>query len=116
MEIEQDELLKQLQGQWKLGTDGHTFDINGNELTIHGGSKPVKTSFELIRNMQLRNWQIKVGAPLSWQRTFIVQLTEEAFTIYDFDLKLNMVMGARSKLLNPSRVFNYTRIGVPEEV
>jgi hypothetical protein len=55
-----------------------------------------------------------VDKPLSWLRTFIVQITEDSFVIYDFDLKLNMVMGARSKLLNPSRVYNYTRVAVPE--
>ena len=116
MEIELVELMKQLQGSWKLNTGDQFFEINGNELTVITDSKSVKTSFELIRNLQLRNWQIKVSKPMSWLRTFIVQITEDAFVIYDFDLKLNMVMGARSKLLNPSRIYNYTRVAVPEPV
>ena len=114
MEIELVELMKQLQGHWKLDNGEQNFEINGNELTVITDSKSVKTSFELIRNLQLRNWQIKVGKPMSWLRTFIVQITEDTFMIYDFDLKLNMVMGSRSKLLNPSRVYNYTRVAVPE--
>lgn len=108
------ELMKLLQGQWKLNTGDQNFEIIGNELIVTTDSKSVKTSFELIRNLQLRNWQIKVSKPMSWLRTFIVQITEDSFMIYDFDLKLNMVMGSRSKLLNPSRVYNYTRVTVPE--
>ena len=116
MEIEQVELMKQLQGVWKLDNGEQVFEINGNDLTVTNDNKTVKTSFELIRNLQLRNWQIKVSKPMSWLRTFIVQITEDTFTIYDFDLKLNMVMGSRSKLLNPSRVYNYTRVLEPEVV
>ena len=116
MEIELSALTEQLQGEWKLDTDDQTFKIDGNQLTITSKTGTVKTSFELIRNLQLRNWQIKVVKPLSWMRTFIVQLTEDKFMIYDFDLKVGMAMGARSKLLNPTRVFKYTRVGVPEVV
>ena len=116
MEIELSDLMNQLQGNWKLNSEDQSFEINGNELTVTTGDKTVKTSFELIRNMQLRNWQIKVTKPMSWLRTFIVQLTEDSFTIYDFDLKINMAMGARSKLLNPTRVYRYTRVPVAAEV
>jgi len=116
MEIELSELMSQLQGTWKQDNEDQHFEINGNELTVVTDTKRVKTSFELIRNMQLRNWQIKVTKPMSWLRTFIVQLSEENFTIYDFDLKINMAMGARSKLLNPTRVYKYTRIPVAAEI
>jgi hypothetical protein len=116
MEIEQVELMRLLQGHWKLNNGEQSFEINGTELTVTTDSKSVKTSFELIRNLQLRNWQIKVSKPMQWLRTFVVQITDDSFVIYDFDLKLNMVMGARSKLLNPSRVYNYTRVAVPEAV
>ncbi len=112
MEIELSELTKQLQGHWKLDNDEQYFEINGNELTVSDNSKSVKTSFELIRNLQLRNWQIKVGKPMLWLRTFIVQITEDTFMIYDFDPKVNMAMGARSKLLNPTRIYKYTRVPV----
>ena len=53
---------------------------------------------------------------MAWLRTFIVQITEDAFVIYDFDLKVNMAMGARSKLLNPTRTYKDTRVGVPAEI
>jgi hypothetical protein len=115
MEIELSELMSQLQGTWKQDNEDQSFAINGNELLVTTGAKTVKTSFELIRNMQLRNWQIKVTKPMSWLRTFIVQLSEDTFTIYDFDLKINMAMGARSKLLNPTRVYKYTRVAVEVE-
>ena len=108
--------MSQLQGHWKLDNEEQNFEINGNELIITTNSKSVKTSFELIRNMQLRNWQIKVVKPLSWLRTFIVQITPDTFMIYDFDLSIQMAMGARSKLLNPNRVYKYTRVAVEAAV
>ena len=115
MEIEQSDLMTQLQGHWKLNNDDQSFEINGNEIKVTSNSKSVKTTFELIRNLQLRNWQIKVTKPMSWLRTFIVAISEDSFTIYDFDLKINMAMGARSKLLNPTRVYKYTRAEVAVE-
>ena len=116
MDIEQSDLMAQLQGTWKQNNDDQSFEINGTELLVTANGKTVKTSFELIRNLQLRNWQIKVTKPMAWLRTFIVQITEDAFVIYDFDLKVNMAMGARSKLLNPTRTYKYTRVGVPAEI
>ena len=115
MDIELNDLMGQLQGHWQLDNGEQNFEINGNELTITSNAGTIKTTFELIRNIQLRNWQIKV-VNLSWLRTFIVQITPEAFTIYDFNLKVNMTMGARSKLLNPTRIYNYTRVPVAAEI
>ena len=112
MDIEMSELLDQLQGRWKLDNDEQSLEINGNELIVTANSKPVKTTFELIRNLQLRNWQIKVTKPVSWLRTFVVQITPDTFMLYDFNLTVNMAMGARSKLLNPTRIYKYTRIAV----
>ena len=112
MEIELSELMEQLQGHWKLDNDEQIFEINGNELTVFTNSKPVKTSFQLIRNLQLGNWQIKVLKPMAWLRTFIVQITDETFMLYDFELTVQIAMGARCKLLNPSRIYRYTRVAV----
>jgi len=112
MEIELNALIEQLQGRWKLDNDEQSLEINGQELTVFTNSKSVKTSFQLIRNLQLRNWQIKVVKPMSWLRTFIVQITPDSFMIYDFNLTVNMAMGARSKLLNPTHVYKYTRVAV----
>ena len=113
MQIEQSELLQQLQGHWKLDNDEQNFEIRGNEITIFTKAKPINTSFELIRNLQLGNWQIKLVKHMSWLRTFVVQITEDTFMLYDFEPGVTMAMGARSKMLNPSRVFRYTRVGVP---
>ncbi len=110
MKIELSDLLSQLQGDWKLDNEEQNLHIAGTELTVTMKSKPVKTSFELVRNIQLGNWQIKATQPLLWLRTFVVQITENTFMLYDFNPAVNMAMGARSKLLNPSRVFKYTRI------
>jgi len=112
MEIELNDLLEQLQGRWKLENDEHSLEINGNELTVVTDSKSVQTSFELIRNLQLKNWQIKATKHVSWLRTFVVQVTPDSFMLYDFNPTVNMAMGARSKLLNPTRVFRYTRVAV----
>ena len=110
MQIELNELMQQLQGHWKLDNDEQNFEIKGNELTVFTNAQSVKTSFQLIRNLQLGNWQIKVVKPMSWLRTFIVQITEDSFMLYDFELTVHMAMGARSKLLNPSRIYKYTRV------
>jgi hypothetical protein len=110
MKIELNELMEQLQGHWKLDSDDQEFVINGNELTVLTDSKPVKTTFELIRNLQLGNWQIKVTKPMSWLRTFVVAITPDTFVIYDFNLSVQMALGARHKLLNPNRVYKYTRV------
>jgi hypothetical protein len=112
MQIEQSDLMEQLQGHWKLDNDEQNFEINGNEITVYTGSKPVKTTFELTRNLQLGNWQIKVTKPMSWLRTYVVKITPDTFILYDFDLKVQVAMGARSKLLNPSRVYRYSRVAV----
>ena len=116
MDIELSALVEQLQGRWKLDNDEQSLEINGQDLIVSTSAKTVKTSFQLIRNLQLRNWQIKVVKPMSWLRTFIVQLTPDSFMIYDFNLTVNMAMGARSKLLNPTHVYKYTRVAVPETV
>ncbi len=113
MQIELSALMEQLQGTWKLGNDEHIIEINGNDMTVITDSKPVKTTFQLVRNVQLGNWQIKVMKPMSWLRTFIVQLTPDAFVLYDFNLTVQMTLGARYKLLNPNRVFRYSRVVVP---
>ena len=113
MQIELSALMEQLQGTWKLGNDEHIIEINGNDMTVITDSKPVKTTFQLIRNVQLGNWQIKVMKPMSWLRTFIVQLTPDSFVLYDFNLTVQMTLGARYKLLNPNRVFRYSRVVVP---
>ena len=112
MQIELSELMQQLQGHWKLDNDEQNFEISGNDMIVYTKSAPIKTSFQLVRNIQLGNWQIKVTKPMSWLRTFIVQITENTFMLYDFDLSVQMAMGARSKLLNPNRVYRYTRVGV----
>jgi len=109
-------LIEQLQGRWKLDNDDQSIEINGQELIVSSNSKSVKTSFQLIRNLQLRNWQIKVVKPMSWLRTFIVQITPDSFMIYDFNLTVNMAMGARSKLLNPTHIYKYTRVPVEAAV
>ena len=116
MEIELSELMKDLQGHWKLDNEEQNFEIRGNELTVFTNGKPVKTSFQLIRNTQIGNWQIKVLKPMSWLRTFIVRITLDTFMLYDFDLTVNIAMGARSKLLNPSRIYRYTRVAVESTV
>lgn len=110
MKIELSELMEQLQGHWKLVNDEQSIKIKGNELIVVTNSKSVTTSFQLIQNLQLGNWQIKVLNPVSWLRTFIVDITSDTFMLYDFNLTVNMAMGARSKLLNPSRIFRYTRV------
>jgi hypothetical protein len=116
MKIELNDLMEQLQGHWKLDNDGQHFEISGNEITVFTDSKPVKTSFQLVRNLQLGNWQIKVLKPMSWLRTFIVALTPDSFVLYDFNLDVQMAMGARNKLLNPNRVYKYTRVAVEATV
>jgi len=116
MEIELNEIMEQLQGHWKLDNGEQNFEINGNELTVFTNSKSVKSSFQLIRNLQLRKWQIKVLKPLSWLRTFIVEITPDTFMLYDFNLTVNIAMRSRSTILNPSRIYKYTRVGVPIEV
>jgi hypothetical protein len=116
MQTEMNELMEQLQGHWKLDNDEQNFEIKGNEITIFTKSKSVKTSFELKKNLQLGNWQIKVLNPLSWQRTFVVNITPDTFTLYDFDLHVQIAMRARTKLLNPTRVYKYARVAVEAEV
>ena len=112
MQIELSDLTQQLQGHWKLDNDDQNFEITGTNITVFTKSATVKTSFELIRNVQLGNWQIKMSKPMSWLRTFIVQITEDTFVLYDFELNVQMAMGARSKLLNPNRIYKYTRVPV----
>src|ERR1022692_678332 len=116
MEIELSELMEQLQGHWKLDNDEQNFEINGNELTVFTNSESVKSSFQLIRNLQLKKWQIKVLKPLSWLRTFIVEITPDTFMLYDFNLTVNIAMRSRATLLNPSRIYKYTRFAVAVEV
>ena len=101
-----------LQGHWKLDNEVDNFEISGTQLTVVSNAKPATTSFQLIRNMQLGNWQIKMSKPLPWLRTFIVRITDDSFMLYDYDVKGDMTMGARSKLLNPKRTFKYTRVAV----
>ncbi len=113
MNIELEELMTGLQGQWKLDNEDLFFEINGNEINVSSNSKTVKSSFQLVRNMQLGNWQIKVMKPMSWLRTFIVQITQDTFMVYDFDLTVNIAMAGRTKLLNPTRIYKYTRVAVP---
>jgi hypothetical protein len=110
MEIERDELLNLLQGHWQLDNERQNFKITGTEITIYTNKNSVKTSLELIRNLQLKNWQIKVKDPLSWLRTFIVEITEGSFMLYDFDPTVAMAMGGRARLLNPSRIYRYNRV------
>lgn len=110
MKIELSMLMEQLQGHWKLVNEEQKIKINGNELTVFAKDKSVTTSFQLVRNMQLGNWQIKVLKPVSWLRTFIVDITSDTFMLYDFNPTVNVAMGARSKLLNPSRIFKYIRV------
>ncbi len=110
MEIERDELINLLQGSWKLENEGQNFEISGTEMTIIANGKSVKTSLELVRNLQLKNWQIKSKAPLSWIRTFIVDITADSFVLYDFEPTVAMAMGGRSRLLNPSRIYRYQRV------
>src|SRR5579872_4342338 len=95
MKIELNELMEQLQGHWKLDNGEQNFEINGNEITVFSGAKPVTTTFQLVRNVQLGNWQIKVLKPMSWLRTFVVALTPDSFVLYDFNLDVQMAMGAR---------------------
>jgi hypothetical protein len=110
MEMGMDELLNMLQGHWQLENDQQNFEITGTEITVFSSSAPVKTSIELIRNLQLKNWQIKAKMPLSWARTFVVQADPESFVLYDFEPTVSMALGARSKMLNPSRVFRYNKV------
>jgi len=109
IETKMNELKEQLQGHWEQDNDEQKFEIVGNELTVFSSLKSVKTSFQLTWNVQLGNWQIKVVKPMAWLRTYIVQVTQDSFMIYDYDLKAPMRMGARSKLLNPNRIYKYTR-------
>jgi hypothetical protein len=112
MKIEQDELIAQLQGQWKIFTGMQTIEFKGRELTVYTDAKSVTTSFELKQNLQLRKWQIKVLEPVSWLRTFIVDITPDEFVLYDFDLGVNIAMAQRARLTNPSRVYKYARVAV----
>ena len=112
MEIELSELMEHLQGHWKLDTGEQTILIISNELTVFTKAEPEKTTFQLIRNLQLKKWQIKVLKPISWLRTFIIDITPDTFMLYDFNLTVNVEMAQRSKLLNPSRVFKYTRVAM----
>jgi len=110
MEIELIDLMAQLQGNWKRDTDEQTILIIGNDLTVFADSKPDKTSFEIIRHMQFKKWQIKVVKPMAWLRTFIIDVTPDSFLLYDFDLTVNVAMAQRSRMLNPTRVYKYTRV------
>jgi hypothetical protein len=110
MEIERDELINLLQGHWQLENEGQNFEISGTDITVYSNGKTVKTSLELIRNLQLKNWQVKAKTHLSWLRTFIVDITGDSFMLYDFEPTVAMAMGGRSRLLNPSRIFRYSRV------
>jgi hypothetical protein len=110
MEMGMEELLNLLQGRWQLENEEQNFEISGTDITVLSGKAPVKLALELVRNLQLKNWQIKAKLPLSWLRTFIVQITSESFILYDFEPTVSMALGARSKMLNPSRVYRYNKV------
>ncbi len=110
MEIELSELMAMLQGNWKLDTGDQTILISGYELTVITKSNSEKSTFQIIRHLQFKKWQIKVLKPVSWLRTFVIDITPDTFMLYDFDLTVNVAMAKRSELLNPSRVYRYTRV------
>ena len=110
MDMEMAEVRKQLQGRWKRAADGHIIEIVGKEITILSASNFCSVCFELKENLQLKKWQIKAFEPVSWLRTFIVEITEDTFVLYDFDLGINIAMAQRSKLINPSRIYKYVRV------
>jgi hypothetical protein len=112
MQIELNDLMEQLQGHWKLDNEEQNFEINGKELTVYSNGKSVKMPFELTRNLQLSNWQIKAGKSLSWLRTFVVKIDPDTFMLYDFDPNVQVALAARSRMLNPSRVYRYSRVAV----
>ena len=118
MDIGISELMEQLQGNWLLENEEQILEINGKELTVTTNAVPVKTTFELTKNLQLGNWQIKPLKHIPWARTFVVKVTPDSFMLYDFDPKTQVVMAARTKLLNPTRIFRYSRVGgtVAEDV
>jgi hypothetical protein len=110
MEQEKEELIAQLQGHWQLENEGHSFEIAGTAMTVFTKTDTVTTSIEIVRNIQLKNWQIKTKLPGMWNRTFVVQITAEACVLYDFEPTVSMAINARCKLLNPSRVFRYSKM------
>jgi len=112
MAMEENDILEQLQGSWKLTDSKSVVRIEGSKVTLVDGAGSTTAALELKENLQLKKWQIKTSGQLSWLRTFIVDLTPDNLTLYDFDPKVNIAMAQRSKLLNPTRVFRYLRVPV----
>jgi predicted HTH transcriptional regulator len=110
MKIEIEELTNLLQGKWQLENAQHKFEVVGTDITVLD-KKPVKTSLSLIRNLQLKNWQINMSNHAPWgERTYIVEINDESFVLYDFEPKVAMRIGLGSKLLNPARIYRYNRL------
>lgn len=108
---DKEEILKLLQGKWDGGqSQSSTFEISGEDVTILSTSNPGQPSeLRLDWNSDFKAWHISSLA-LMWGVTLLQQVSENSFTIYDYDAGLSTEPEEISGLPKPVRKLTFNRV------